>query len=242
MKRKWKIGLAVLCVVGLATVAYAAAAGGPEDPLVTLSYLKGVFTGQVQEMVDSTVDANREQVKNDLDQAIRDWDAQVSAAIEQVDTGNGGDAQFTSLTLRPGQTLSLKAGSEVIVTSGSASADAALVNESAGSTLSAGSALAVNHLYLAGSNCAVTVCAAQRTGTVKEGPLNVRSGAGTGYSMVGKLPAGTTVTILDQGTGSWYRVSGGGLTGYVSASYITLDPAPQSAPVTLMVRGGYVVQ
>lgn len=241
MKRKWKVGLAVLCVVALVTVAYAATAGGQDDPLITLSYLKNVFTGQVEEMVDQAVAAGEEEVRTELDKAIQDWDAQVSDAIGNLPQGSGGQsAQFAQLTLQSGQKLTLQAGSELIVTSGTLTGNAALVDETSGSTLPARGTLSLNHLYLSSGVSEFSLAEAQRTGTVKEGPLNVRSGAGTGYNMVGQLPAGVTVTILET-SGSWYRVSGGGLTGYVSSSYITLDPVTQTGSVTLLVRGAYTV-
>lgn len=241
MRRKWKVGLALFCAAALVTVAYAAAAGGQDDPLVTLSYLKNVFTGQVEEMVDQAVAAGEEALRIELDKAIQDWDAQVSGAIGALPQGGGGQgAQFTQLTLQAGQKLTLQAGGELIVTSGALTGSAALVDETSGGTLPARGSLSPNHLYLTSGACEFSPAAAQRTGVVREGPLNVRSGAGSGYSLLGQLPAGTAVTVLET-SGSWYRVSGGGLTGYVSADYITLDPAAQSGSVTLLVRGAYTV-
>ncbi len=64
------------------------------------------------------------------------------------------------------------------------------------------------------SSTATTVCA-----------LNLRSGAGTGYSVVKVMPKGATVTVLDRTNSSWYRVSytdasGDTWTGYASARYL----------------------
>ena len=61
-----------------------------------------------------------------------------------------------------------------------------------------------------------------QTGTVKASSLNVRSGPGTGYSRIGSLPNGASVTILGTSNG-WYQISYNGGTGYVSASYVTLN-------------------
>ena len=61
--------------------------------------------------------------------------------------------------------------------------------------------------------------------------LNIRSGAGTGYSIVGTLYNGQTVSILEK-NGDWYHISHNGVTGYVSAQYLqevsegTVTPAP----------------
>ena len=49
--------------------------------------------------------------------------------------------------------------------------------------------------------------------------LNIRSGAGTGYSIVGTLYNGQTVNILEK-SGDWYHISHNGVTGYVSAQYL----------------------
>lgn len=58
------------------------------------------------------------------------------------------------------------------------------------------------------------------TVSVSSGNLNVRSGAGTGYSIIGKLPKGQSVLILSSANG-WHKVLYNGTkTGYVSASYI----------------------
>ena len=54
-------------------------------------------------------------------------------------------------------------------------------------------------------------------GRIIEGPLNVRSGPGTGYDKCGKLYSGKTVEILETLDG-WYRVKNG----YVSAEYIRI--------------------
>ncbi|MCD7918101.1 MAG: SH3 domain-containing protein [Clostridiales bacterium] len=55
--------------------------------------------------------------------------------------------------------------------------------------------------------------------------LNLRSGAGTDYSVVTVIPKGDTVTVLDKTNESWYQVSytcdGTTWTGYVSAAYLT---------------------
>lgn len=70
--------------------------------------------------------------------------------------------------------------------------------------------------------------------TVKATSLNVRSGAGTGYSSVGRLAAGAAVTVIGEQRGTdgntWYQIqytgTGGAVnTGYVSSVYIRLPVA-----------------
>lgn len=50
--------------------------------------------------------------------------------------------------------------------------------------------------------------------------LNLRSGPGTSYGVVGTMPAGAEVNVLGC-EGSWCRVSWGGTEGYASASYLS---------------------
>jgi N-acetylmuramoyl-L-alanine amidase/uncharacterized protein YraI len=62
-----------------------------------------------------------------------------------------------------------------------------------------------------------------QTGTVKVNTtLNVRSGAGTQYKVVGSLKNGTKVEVLDK-SGSWYKIKYGSITGYVSGQYLVVD-------------------
>ena len=50
--------------------------------------------------------------------------------------------------------------------------------------------------------------------------VNIRSGPGTGYSKLGLLTNGQSLTCTGQ-SGDWYQVSYNGQTGYVSAAYVT---------------------
>ena len=52
--------------------------------------------------------------------------------------------------------------------------------------------------------------------------LNLRSGAGTNYSILLTIPKGSTITVLDNTNSSWYKVSYNGKTGYCSSQYIDL--------------------
>ena len=82
--------------------------------------------------------------------------------------------------------------------------------------------------------------AAQR-GRINDGPLNVRSGPGTGYSKCGKINAGAEVEILETLDG-WYRIP----EGYISASYVTMLstesatdlPAEAAAPAESPAEAG----
>lgn len=60
---------------------------------------------------------------------------------------------------------------------------------------------------------------ATHTVTAKSG-LNVRSGPGTGYSILGTLPYGTSVTVTGN-SGGWSIIQYSGKTGYVSSNYLS---------------------
>lgn len=72
----------------------------------------------------------------------------------------------------------------------------------------------------------LTASAANMTGSCTADVLNVRSGAGTGYSKTGTVSYGDSLTILSDTTDSsgakWYKISCGNVTGYVSAAYVQL--------------------
>ncbi|KYH28088.1 MULTISPECIES: C40 family peptidase [Clostridium] len=59
------------------------------------------------------------------------------------------------------------------------------------------------------------------TGEVTASCLNVRSGAGTAYFVIGKLLKGTKVDLYENVNG-FYRINYNGKTGYISDDYITI--------------------
>ena len=62
-----------------------------------------------------------------------------------------------------------------------------------------------------------------QSGTIKvNGGLNVRSGAGTSYSVIGSLSNGAKVEIVET-SGSWYKIKYGSGYGYVSKDYVTVS-------------------
>lgn len=69
--------------------------------------------------------------------------------------------------------------------------------------------------------------AVNKKGTVNDGPLNVRKGAGTNYAKLGSLAKGKTITVLTKVKSAsgqtWYKFNySGSQKGYVLSSYITL--------------------
>lgn len=68
------------------------------------------------------------------------------------------------------------------------------------------------------------VYGATMKGTIKNGPVNVRSNAGTQYKKLGTLATGKTVTIKgskkDRAGQKWYKITFKSKTAYVAASYV----------------------
>jgi len=62
--------------------------------------------------------------------------------------------------------------------------------------------------------------------------LNMRTGPGTSYQVIVVIPKGAAVSVIDSSS-SWYKVSYGGKTGYVSSTYLS---GTQTAPAELPVR------
>ncbi len=61
------------------------------------------------------------------------------------------------------------------------------------------------------------------TGVVTAVVLNVRSGAGTGYSKIGSLNKNVAITVT-QALSGWYKIIFNGGVGYVSADYVNYTP------------------
>ena len=165
--KKWKIAAAAACACFLVTAAYAATAGSSGDPLVTLSYLNGVYTGKVQSMVDDTVD----QRKAELEKALADV-----LAGQGGSTGAAGTV-FSVVTLNRGQAIVGDVGCEVMLRIGSAACGAdsvGLIDTTAGSVLGGGAALTTNHLYMVTINPRTVTATSNTAKLLVRGPYTIR--------------------------------------------------------------------
>ena len=52
--------------------------------------------------------------------------------------------------------------------------------------------------------------------------VNFRTGPSTAYTIIAKLPLGTSVTLVAKTSATWYKVLANGKIGYLNARYITL--------------------
>lgn len=82
------------------------------------------------------------------------------------------------------------------------------------------------------SSSSVKAYSPTKKGTIKNGPLNVRSNAGTGYKKLGTVKKNATVTLTGEKTGTdkakWYRIKFGSKTGYILAKYVTVKTTTSS--------------
>ena len=68
-------------------------------------------------------------------------------------------------------------------------------------------------------------------GVCKANTLNVRSGPSTSYDVLGTITNNTDVEVLEK-SGNWYKISFNNTFGYVSASYISLNPIQKGIDVS----------
>ena len=81
------------------------------------------------------------------------------------------------------------------------------------------------------------VSALAQTGTVTASALNMRAKASTDSSVVGVVHEGDKVTIKDT-SGSWYKITCNGKTGYVAKKYVKITSSGSSAKSTGSTSGG----
>jgi len=151
MKRKLIIGIVVLAAVVMvsgASILAFATPGSQTDPFITLSYLTNVFRPGVLDSVRET----EQEMTSRFNARIAELEAGLQANPGGSSTaGTGVSESFQVITLSRGQTISCSVGAEILLRIGSAEGRGsapALVNYTTGNTLSAGSALTTNHMYL----------------------------------------------------------------------------------------------
>jgi hypothetical protein len=144
-KKKWLIPTALL-VTTLCVSSALATAGDENDPLITLSYLNQTVIPQVVAQVEEKAAARQQELTTTFNTQVSQYKAETSSS-------GGTGSTYTLVTLTSGQTMTLDVGCEVLLRVGSATVtcgeDPAMIDISTGGTLSKGTAMTRNHLYMA---------------------------------------------------------------------------------------------
>ena len=146
MKRKILVPLLGLACAGSIVFALAAG-GGSSDPLISLSYLNGNYSAQVDAAVSSRLDAS---------------DKAISAGVSQKEQGSG----WTDVRLKQNDVLAGSTGLNIMLLAGSAKlniSSGVVVDVTAGTTVRSGTALTPRHRYLAAENASVRVSVTSQT-------------------------------------------------------------------------------
>ena len=170
--KKWTIWLtcalvAVLMVAGLGVIA--AEYGSQSDPLVTLSYIEQVLRPLAKKDVDQQVEDSMEDFEDLLNAKNKDIQKYIDkklrsfasgdvdeALVEEIaalilaegEPSSVSNAPWAVITVPAGATVVCEPGVQAVLRSGQASSTAVLVDLSNGEDLTAGKALALNHMYV----------------------------------------------------------------------------------------------
>ena len=108
-----------------------------------------------------------------------------------------------------------------------------------------GTAAYINSAYVGLSGASTPAPAQPSTpasgtaGTVKGNYVRMRSGAGTGYSILGTYNNGTPLTILGTENG-WTKVTIGSVTGYIRSDYVAAGASAPSGGGSTTATTGYI--
>ena len=163
-----------LCLgAGLAAIVWAAAAGGGvDDPLASLSYLNGTFTVAVDKRVDAALDAS---------------DALLRERAENGETA-GSAALWQEVRLKEGDALQGVTGTGALLLAGSAQviyASGAVVDVTTGTIVTSGSALTASHRYLVAEETTAVFTVTSKTAVVDyQGPYAFSYSTNTDYNAI----------------------------------------------------------
>lgn len=120
------------------------------DPLISLSYLNGIFKTDLISSLEDTIDAEVEDLNQDLSKKI----SGVRDAIGNVPAPS---STHSTVSVSSGSGHTVAADTEFLVLSGSAKAkEAGLLDVTTGLTVAQGEELLENHLYIAVSRTGIT--------------------------------------------------------------------------------------
>ncbi|MBR4550007.1 MAG: SH3 domain-containing protein [Oscillospiraceae bacterium] len=83
------------------------------------------------------------------------------------------------------------------------------------------------------------------TALVTGSEVNVRSGPGSDYAILGSCTRGSTVDVIDRGDGTWYAVNYNGSVGYMFSQYLSLQSSgsggASAAPGQAVISDGTTI-
>lgn len=148
--KRWTIRLGALglAAVLLGTSAALAAGGDQSDPLITLSYLNQTAIPQIIKQTEDRIAVKQRELEQAFTAQINQYKMQGGQ-----NTPSGGSASYELVSMTSGQVMSLGIGCEILPRVGTITVRSntapALIDLSAGGTVSSGTALTRNHLYMA---------------------------------------------------------------------------------------------
>jgi hypothetical protein len=136
--------IALVLIVGIWAVA-ATNFGSQNDPLITLSYITDVLTGQIMDKVNQQIDDRLSSLETQLDTRISE--------LEETSGGSTGSySKFSVVTLNDGQTLTGNVGTELMLRVGTArcyaSGSPGLIDTTTAGVLENNGSMAKNHMYM----------------------------------------------------------------------------------------------
>lgn len=147
------IFIVALAMVAAVTVYAVANYGTKEDPLVTSSYLQDVVQPRMEDAYRSTLDGE-----------VREMEDQFA---DQVAAAGG---SYVFVTLESGQTLTGRAGTELLMRTGTAAVTQSdAIDLTTGESAAVGAKLTENHLYLVQADGAGIQATADTTVMVRGG-------------------------------------------------------------------------
>lgn len=155
------VALCIIIIAGVSIIA-ASSAGSQDDPLVALSYLNETAKKSFLNTANDDIEAKASALEKQLGKKIDELDAELDSK-----TSSGGVSAsdvFSVVTLSKGQTVTCSVGCELMLRIGTAEAYGedypALVDTTTASSVSAGTDLVENHMYMVTiKNCGVEATA-----------------------------------------------------------------------------------